>query len=140
MFEYLAFGAFLIAVAAGLFWYQRRSEAAWAADAERWPEAHDAETPLLAQRRRRRRTQICLLIGLVGLAVIGGTQVAAPLQFLVYWCSVLPLVFGIIGLGLADFWSTRRHVRVLYEQQRQATERMRAELEAEVARWRKPPA
>lgn len=137
MWHQIAFGASLIAVAAGLFWHHLRVEALWAEEAARWPDHATDDQRQATRLRHRRRLQGSLLIGLVGLAMMGGTLLASPLQLLLFWCSVLLLVLSIIWLGLSDLWSTRQHMRAMHEQHRRATEQIRAELEAEIARFRR---
>lgn len=139
MWNQIAFGGFLIVVAIGLYWHHLRAEALWSAEVARWPEAADTEHSRNSRVRHRRRVRASWLIGVVGIALIGGVFLESTLHFAIFWAIVLLLVSYIVWLGLADLWSTRRHMRALSEQHREATARLRAELEAEVTRLRSSP-
>jgi hypothetical protein len=136
MWNQIAFGGFLIVVAIGLYWHHHRAEANWSAEVARWPEAAATEHSRNSRDRQRRRVRASWLIGVVGVAMIGGVFLESTLYFAVFWAIVLVLVSYIVWLGLADLWLTRRHMRALNEQQRVATAQLRAELEAEIARLR----
>lgn len=100
--EFFLLGVPLLALGVGLFAWQRRVDAAAV------PE-DDVEARLLAGRSRR-RTQVAILIGIVGLLMVG-CGVVDPRDYPgVWWAGVLLiLVFGLwIGaLGLADLAASR---------------------------------
>jgi hypothetical protein len=126
MWQQIGFGTILIGVSAILLWHQRR----WEASSIREPE----DTNSLRHRRRRRLS--CWLIGAVGVAIVAGSQLHSPLAFVLFWTAILLLTLTLAWLGIADFWSTREHVRALHLQHRREAERMRDELKADFERYR----
>lgn len=126
MWQQIGFGTILIGVSAILLWHQRR----WEASSIREPE----DTNSL--RHRRRRQLSCWLIGAVGVAIVAGSQLHSPLAFVLFWTAILLLTLTLAGLGIADFWSTREHVKALHLQHRREAERMRDELKADFERYR----
>ena len=72
------------------------------------------------------------MIGVVGLAVIGGIWISEPIFFVAYWAAVTVVVFWIGILALADLVSTRFY----YAQLRQKNLTMHASLRAELERIR----
>jgi sulfite exporter TauE/SafE len=126
MWQQIGFGTMLIGVSAVLLWHQRRWEAA----------SSTALDSTSSDRRRRRRRLSCWLIGVVGAALVAGSQLHSPLSFVLFWTAILLLTLTLAGLGIADFWSTREQVRALHIEHRRETERMRDELKAEFERYR----
>ncbi len=126
MWQQIVFGTMLIGVAAILLWHQRRWEAS------SLPESGASHS----DRRQRRRRLSCWLIGTVGAALVAGSQLHTPLSFVLFWTAILLLTLTLAGLGIADFWSTREHVRTLHIEHRREAERMREELKADFERYR----
>jgi hypothetical protein len=81
----------------------------------------------------RRRVHASALIGVVGLAVIGGIWVKGPPGEALYWCGVLLVVLRILFLAGADAATTQSFFRD--EQTRQAAEHR--ELQKEIERFRR---
>ncbi|MEY4178996.1 MAG: hypothetical protein RLY70_2570 [Planctomycetota bacterium] len=126
MWQQIVFGTMLIGVAAILLWHQRRWEAS------SLPESGASHSDC----RQRRRRLSCWLIGTVGAALVAGSQLHTPLSFVLFWTAILLLTLTLAGLGIADFWSTREHVRTLHIEHRREAERMREELKADFERYR----
>lgn len=126
MWQQIGFGTMLIGVSAILLWHQRRWEAS---------SIRETEDPNSVRHRRRRRLS-CWLIGAVGVAIAAGSQLHSPLAFVLFWTAILLLTLTLAGLGIADFWSTREHVKALHLQHRREAERMRDELKADFERYR----
>ena len=125
MWQQIGFGTILIGVSAILLWHQRR-----------WEASSIRETEDTNSIRHRRRRLSCWLIGAVGVAIVAGSQLYSPLAFVLFWTAILLLTLTLAGLGIADFWSTREHVRALHLQHRREAERMRDELKADFERYR----
>lgn len=126
MWQQIGFGTMLVGVAAMLLWHQRRWESS---------SLHDPDAAR-TKRRHRRRQLSCWLIAGVGAAIVAGSQLHTPLSLALFWAAILLLTVTLAGLGIADFWSTREHVRVLHQQHRREAERMRDELKADFERYR----
>lgn len=84
------------------------------------------------RRQWRRRIQASTLIGLVGLAVLGGLWVDGPPWEALYWTTVLLAVIWILVLAMADVSSTRSFFSEV--ERRRADEH--AALRKEIERYR----
>jgi hypothetical protein len=84
-------------------------------------------------RQFRHRMQASALLGVVGLAVIGGNWVDGPPGEALYWSGVLMVVLWVLFLAGADAASTQSFFRE--EQKRQAAEHLA--LQKEIERFRK---
>jgi len=127
MWQQIGFGTMLVGVAAMLLWHQRRWESS---------SLHDPDAARTLRRHHRRRRLSCWLIAGVGAAIVAGSQLHTPLSLTLFWTAILLLTVTLAGLGIADFWSTREHVRALHQQHRREAERMRDELKADFERYR----
>ncbi|MBW3597063.1 MAG: hypothetical protein KY475_07285 [Planctomycetes bacterium] len=127
MWPTIAFGVFLILLSAGLVC----SHIA----AERRRRTEDLEAGEREYRRRqwRRRMQASTLIGLVGVAVLGGLWVEGPPLEALYWLGVLLAAIWILVLAGADVVSTQSFFRGV--QVRRAEEH--AALREEIERYRR---
>ncbi|MFO0905462.1 MAG: hypothetical protein U0939_20805 [Pirellulales bacterium] len=139
----ILFGAVLVVIAACLGWHQQRTNRHWDDASQPLQDAlSEAERQYLSQRRRRRMLT-SVMIGMVGCVIAAGVLIRDERQSLFFWCSVLMLTLGIVTLGVADLLGTRRHLQAVFAAQRRAADRMRRELEEEVAalraRGRTPP-
>jgi hypothetical protein len=81
----------------------------------------------------RRRMQASALIGVVGVAVLGGLWIDGPPGEALYWCGVLLVVIWICLLAGADAASTQSFFRDV--QKRRAAEH--AALQPELDRYRR---
>lgn len=107
MLANLLFGGFLIALAAAMYFIHRRARQA----AEREsPTQHDLR---FAQRQYRRRARVCLLLAVVGVAIIAGSYMTHPVLAACYWLCVVLLVFWIGWLALADLLGSQARLREL---------------------------
>jgi hypothetical protein len=84
-------------------------------------------------RQFRRRMQASALIGVIGLAVLGGLWVEGPPSEALYWCGVLLIVIWLVMLAGADAVSTQSYFRDV--QKRRAQEH--AALQEEIDRYRR---
>ena len=104
--EFFVVGLPLVGLGIGLILWQRRVDASVSG-------ASDSERVFL-ENRSRRRMQVAILIGLVGLLMIACGLIDPKDQLIVWWTLVtLILAFGLwIGvLALADLVSTRTVIR-----------------------------
>jgi hypothetical protein len=127
MWPAIIFGTVLIVLSVGLMISHamaRRSQTMSALD--------DEERTYLA-RRFRRRMQASALIGVVGVAVLGGLWVDRPPGEALYWCGVFLLVIWILILAGADAASTQSFFREM--QSRRAAEHVA--LHKEIERYRR---
>jgi hypothetical protein len=108
MFAHVAFSAFLLALSALLVLFQLRTRRAAARQ-----ELSERDRGFF-RRQFRRRIQIDAMIGLVGVAVLGGIWVTAPRTQLLYWSGVLLVAVWIGLLAIADMASTRAHWQRLH--------------------------
>lgn len=84
-------------------------------------------------RQYRRRMQASGVMGVLGVAVFGGTrldQLERPSLFVVWWCSVAALVGWLLLIALADALATT----IYAGRMRREYDRGRRTLEAELAR------
>ena len=108
-----------------------RTEQAWRRAKN--SDLEDAEHDYL-RKRRRRRLQTNAIIGIVGLAMIGGVWIRDALFFGIYWFVVILLVLWIILLAAVDFFHTRLYFRQM--QLRYSAER--TALKAELRKFQTP--
>src|SRR5687768_12055518 len=95
MLPSLIFGLFVIALASVmLVLHTQAHRAANDGSAERGV--------VFARRRYRRRLQVCILLAVIGAAIIGGDLVHRPLLAVGYWLCVLGLVCWIAFLAVVD--------------------------------------
>jgi hypothetical protein len=93
-------------------------------------------------RRFRRRMQTSIMVGIVGLAVLGGQLLdfrRHPSVYVFYWTAVVLLLLWIILLALADLISSRRYLQRWNVERLVALARLRADAErarSEMARQR----
>jgi cell division protein FtsW (lipid II flippase) len=99
----LLFAAFLLALGLGLLVWHARSWRAAQAKA-----LNDLERKF-ADRQFHRRTQVSLLIAVVGGMVAGAEWIVSPVANLVYWLVVLLVVLWILALAAADAFATQQH-------------------------------
>ena len=111
MWSNLVFAAFLLATSAGLLGWHVLS---WRGVLRL--ERDEREIAFL-RRQYRRRVQASALIGLIGMAVAGGTWVPGPLPAALYWTGVFLAVLWLTLLALADMASSRAHYSKLHSQQ-----------------------
>ena len=126
MWSSILFGVTLLVLCGlMLFWHARAWEHASHAD---------LDEPALDffRRQYRRRKQASAMIGVVGLAVIGGIWISEPILFVAHWVAVTVVVFWMGILALADLVSTRFY----YAQLRQENLTVQASLRAELERTR----
>jgi hypothetical protein len=127
MWPSIVFGSLLLVISCGLIaahLVARRSHAL----AEL-----DEQEATYRRRQFRRRMQASALIGVVGLAVLGGLWVEGPPEEALYWCGVLLVVIWILFLAGADAASTQSFFREA--QKRRAAEHLA--LQKEIQRFRK---
>ena len=125
MLPSLLFGLFIISLAGGM--YALHTRARRAAEHSGASE-RDID---FARRRFRRRAQVCLLLGVVGAAIIGGNWMNHPLLAAGYWFCVLVLLGWMAVLAVVDLIGSRAHFQTLHDEQ--AVER--AALRAELAKY-----
>jgi len=83
-------------------------------------------------KRFRRRMQNSGMIAAIGILLAVGDMLPIlqqrPLLFGVYWCTVLLLVFWVIGLGVTDLLASTAHSRValarVHQKQRELEEQL----------------
>lgn len=97
--------------------------------------AEDDDQKHFHRRQLRRRLQASAMIGLLGIAIAAGMAIPWqrwPLAFAFYWLLVILVTFWIALLALADMSHSRAYVNQLNREHRIK----RAELEAQLARYR----
>ena len=62
-----------------------------------------------AWRQFRRRIQVSLMIGIVGIAILIGQFFESPTTVAVFWTGVILLLFWILALAMADILATQQH-------------------------------
>lgn len=132
MFTQIGFGVILLFVAVWLYRLQRKIERTMVPDVpgEHRPGSHD--DPATAVRRKKRRTIVSLMIGVVGVGMVVGALIQSVLAFMILWLSVIGVVIGITWLGFVDLISTRQHVRELRQRHRDEHDRLKAEVSAAI--------
>ena len=80
-------------------------------------------------RRYRRRTQTNILLGIVGIAIAGGSLISDRLTLLVYWGSVFLVAAWVLILGFMDALDTRMHYQGLKDHCEQRQELLRREVD-----------
>ena len=106
----ILFSIFLIVVAAVLSAVQVRT---WRSARRR--ELNDRDRRFV-DRQFRRRIQIDVMIGVVGVAVLGESWVAGPVAKAIYWSGMLLIGVWIMLLALADIASSRIHLQRLHRE------------------------
>lgn len=106
-------GPALLLLCGGLLWWQLRGDPAAKDEA-------DEDSVNFFRRQWWRRLQVAVLIGIVGLAIMVGPWITAPLAAGLFWLGVLVIVVWIGILGLIDLWAGRERLE---------TEERRMELE-----------
>ena len=119
----VVFGLVLLAISAGLVIWNVMS----GRNSER--QEQDEAIRRHEQSVMRRRVRTSVAIGLVGLAVIGGTWVSNPLSAALYWLGVLFAVLWITYSALADMVSSRSFYRNMHTQQLVKNAALRAQIE-----------
>jgi hypothetical protein len=122
MLASLLLGLALWALAGGLLWLHLRARGA----AER---GNLNERDLkFARGQFARRLQVCVLLALIGTAIICGPLMTNPLLSLGYWSCVVLLICGMVVLALLDLRGSQRHFQTLEEEQAAEFAALRAEL------------
>jgi hypothetical protein len=119
----LLFGLLIISVAGGMYAIHARARRA-----ANYEGASERDLDF-ARRRYRRRGQICLLLAVVGAAIIGGHWMNEPLLAAGYWLCVLALLGGMSALAVLDLIGSRAHFQTLQDEQSVERAALRAELE-----------
>jgi peptidoglycan/LPS O-acetylase OafA/YrhL len=123
MLPTVLFGLFIILLAGGMYALHVRAR-----QAAEHSEASERDVDF-ARRRFRRRAQVCLLLGVVGAAIIGGNWMNHPLLAAGYWLCVLALLGGMAILAVVDLIGSRTHFQTLHDEQAVERAALRAELE-----------
>jgi flagellar basal body-associated protein FliL len=79
----------------------------------------------------RRRMQTSVMLGLVGVLILAGPWITAPLAVLLYWLGVIVLIVWIVLLAGADMLATRMHYAQAEAEQHLKQVKLHAALEAE---------
>lgn len=77
----------------------------------------------------KRRLRTSAAVGLVGLALIGGAWIAAPLSAALYWLGILLAVLWITCVALADMVSARAFYQRMHAQQLAKNAALRTQIE-----------
>lgn len=133
MLANLIFGLFLIALAAAMFFFHRRTQLA--AEQETLTQ-HELR---FARLQYRRRVRVCVLLAVVGAAIIAGVYMTHPVLAACYWMCVVLLVFWIGWLALADLLGSHAHLRELHDDQLAQHAALRAELARHLPAKQGPP-
>jgi hypothetical protein len=123
----LVVGAVLVVLAAGLGW---RQWTIWKAGPAGMP--LEDSTRKQAWRQLRRRLQVSLVMGLVGVMIPMGDMLPvfrkSPRLFVIYWLVVLAAVVWIVLLALGDLASNLAFSRVARNQLRRERESLESAL------------
>lgn len=122
MLANLLFGLFLIALAAAMFFVHWRARHSAEQEA---PTQHELR---FAHVQYRRRARVCLLLAVVGVAIIAGAYMTHPALAAGYWLCVVLLVVWIGWLALADLLGSHAHLRELRDDHLAQHAALRAEL------------
>lgn len=119
----LIFGLFLIALAGAMLLVHRRA-------ARRAAERDDLDDDEFAftRKQHRRRVGVCVILAVVGTAIICGALVTHPLLAAGYWSCVVLLVFWMAWLALADLMGSQTQLRRLRDEHQAEHDKLRAEL------------
>ena len=123
MWSNIAFAICLLVISMTLILRQRQ---AWTTAQQEG--LHEREHNYLYHQHRR-RTRASVLIGVVGLAILGGIWVTEPRAMLVYWSGVTLMVVWMGCLALADLVNTRAYFKQVYHDRVSEHRAIRAELD-----------
>ena len=119
----ILFGLFLIAFAVMML---VRNQAAWRSAQTDALEGSERE---FLSRQHRRRRQTCVMIAIVGVAVILGIWVTDVRAAAAYWLGVVLLVCWMALLAVVDLVATRMHFGRLHRDQQAERIVLEAELD-----------